>query len=130
MDELLQSFYHDHLGLIVPFLCVDYKNKEWCGLEWRAIKDLIKQRQSKDIMPMRFDDTKIKGLFSIDGYVDLSSRSVEQAVELILQRLGLNNGGQQQAATNQTHSNRLPNVEGKFFGRRSRASTTQRRLGR
>ncbi len=33
MDNLLQSFYHDHSELIVPFLCVDYERKEWCGLE-------------------------------------------------------------------------------------------------
>jgi len=64
MDNLLQSFYHDHSELIVPFLCADYERKEWCGLEWRAIKDLIKQRQDKDIMPMRFDQTQIPGLFS------------------------------------------------------------------
>jgi hypothetical protein len=59
----------------VPFLCADYEKKDWCQLEWRAIRDLIKRRQDDDIMPMRFDDTHIAGLFDIDGYLDLNSQS-------------------------------------------------------
>lgn len=90
MDTLLQSFYHKHAELVVPFLCADYERKQWCGLEWRAIRDLIKQRQSKDIMPMRFDSMEITGFYSIDGYVDLNGLAPQRTAELILERLGLN----------------------------------------
>ncbi len=41
LDVHLQAIYHDHSELIVVFLCKDYETKEWCGLEWRAIRDLI-----------------------------------------------------------------------------------------
>lgn len=116
MDVLLQSLYHDHSELLVPFLCADYERKEWCGLEWRAIRDLIKRRQSKDIMPMRFDNTEIPGIFSIDGYVDLNNLMPQRAAELILQRLQSNQVAISKPAI-KIYSNCLPTVEGEFFGR-------------
>ncbi|MBE7525856.1 MAG: TIR domain-containing protein [Gammaproteobacteria bacterium] len=116
MDVLLQSLYHDHSELIVPFLCADYERKEWCGLEWRAVRDLIKQRQSKDIMPMRFDNSQIAGLFGIDGYVNLNDYTPQSAAELILQRLQSNQVAISKPAI-KIYSNCLPTVEGEFFGR-------------
>jgi hypothetical protein len=67
LDVHLQELYHDHTELLVVLLCRDYARKEWCGLEWRAIRDLIKHRREK-IMFLRFDDAPVSGVFSIDGY--------------------------------------------------------------
>ncbi|HKQ09262.1 MAG TPA: TIR domain-containing protein [Blastocatellia bacterium] len=91
LDLTLQKIYHEDSELIVIFICKEYEQKDWCGLEWRAIRDVIKNRRDKDIMPMRFDDTKIPGLFSIDGYIDLRKRSANETVDLICQRLGEGN---------------------------------------
>jgi tetratricopeptide (TPR) repeat protein len=114
MDTHLQAIYHDHAELIVPFLCADYERKQWCGLEWRAIRDLLKRRQEDDIMPLRFDDTDIPGLFSIDGYIDLRRHTPEQIAGFVLQRVK----PRQQTSTGTTiHSDRLPTVKGGFFGR-------------
>lgn len=87
LDIVLQKVYHDNSDLVVVFLCQEYDKKEWCGLEWRAVRDLIKKRRDEDIMLMRFDDSEISGLYSIDGYIDLSGRSPGEAVELICRRL-------------------------------------------
>jgi len=87
LDLTLQKIYHDDSELIVIFICKEYEQKDWCGLEWRAIRDIIKNRRDKDIMPMRFDDAKIPGLFSIDGYIDLRKRSANETIDLICQRL-------------------------------------------
>jgi hypothetical protein len=38
LDVYLQNLYHEHAALNVVFLCEDYEKKEWCGLEWRAIR--------------------------------------------------------------------------------------------
>src|SRR5262245_42318555 len=46
LDTYLQRLYHDESELIAVFLCADYERKEWCGLEWRAVRDLIKRRQA------------------------------------------------------------------------------------
>ena len=87
LDLTLQKIYHEDSELIVIFICKEYEQKDWCGLEWRAIRDIIKNRRDKDIMPMRFDDAKIPGLFSIDGYIDLRKRPANETVDLICQRL-------------------------------------------
>ena len=113
MDTHLQAIYHDHAELIVPFLCADYERKQWCGLEWRAIRDLLKKRQDNDIMPLRFDDTEIPGLYGIDGYIDLRRHTPEQIAGFILQRVK----PRQQSTVTLVHSDRLPTVKGSFFGR-------------
>jgi len=87
LDDILQKVYHDNSELVVVFLCEEYTKKEWCGLEWRAVKDLIKKRRDADIMIMRFDDCEISGLYSIDGYADLRDRSPKDAADLIYRRL-------------------------------------------
>jgi hypothetical protein len=88
LDVYLQDLYHDETTLNVVFLCEAYNQKEWCGLEWRAIRDLIKRRKS-EIMFLRVDDGDVAGVFSIDGYVDIRERSDEQAAALITERLQL-----------------------------------------
>ncbi len=90
LDTYLQALYHDDSDLICVFLCRDYEKKEWCGLEWRAIRDIIKGRREQDIMPFRFDMTEIPGLFSIDGYVWIGNRAPEDVAETILERLRRN----------------------------------------
>ena len=116
LDTYLQNIYHKESELIVVFLCQEYEKKEWCGLEFRAIRDLIKKRQDEDIMPMRFDDAHISGLFEIDGYIDLRRRTPEQTAKLILQRLGFDFPDIGDSIPT-ILSDRLPTVAGKFFGR-------------
>ncbi len=93
LDTHLQQLYHDESDLIAVFLCADYERKEWCGLEWRAIRDLIKRRQASTVMPLRFDDTEIPGLFTIDGYVTIGERTPDDIANLILERLRIDTNG-------------------------------------
>jgi hypothetical protein len=90
LDTHLMKLYLNESKLIAVFLCENYAKKEWCGLEWRAIRDLIKKR-SEHIMPLRFDDSNIDGLFSTDGYIDINGRTPENVASLILDRLDLSN---------------------------------------
>src|SRR6185295_4602531 len=92
LDTYLQGLYHDDSELIAVFLCAAYRDKEWCGLEWRALRDLIKRRQASSVMPLRFDDTEIPGLFSTDGYLWIGHRSPEDIANRILDRWRLNAG--------------------------------------
>jgi TIR domain len=88
LDTYLLDLYRNQSDLVVIFLCAEYERKEWCRLEWRAIRDLLKQRDAGSIMPFRFDDTEIPGLFSLDGYVRIDQRSPADVAALILERLG------------------------------------------
>jgi TIR domain len=87
LDTLLQDVYSKNSELIVVFLSAEYSSKEWCGLEWRAIREIIKQRRSEQLMLVRFDDSSIDGVFSHDGYIDARRHDEDAVVGFILSRL-------------------------------------------
>jgi TIR domain len=86
MDLYLQNIYRSHAELLVVMLCADYQRKEWCGLEWRVVRDLIKARESGRIMFLRFDAVSIDGLLSIDGYLDIAEMNDEAVAAAVLSR--------------------------------------------
>jgi hypothetical protein len=90
LDPLLQRIYHDNSDLIVVFLSGDYSAKEWCGLEWRAIRDIIKQRSDAQVMLLRLDEAPVPGLFGIDGYIDMAGWTPSQTAKAITKRLSSN----------------------------------------
>ena len=87
MDVLLQDIYRNRSELVVVYLCEKYSEKQWCGIEWRAIRDLIKIKKGNQIMFVRFDDAAIDGVFSIDGYIDARLHAPSKVAEFIVQRL-------------------------------------------
>jgi hypothetical protein len=87
LDTLLQRIYRDQSELIVVFLCAAYAEKEWCGLEWRVVRDIIKSKADDRIMFVRFDDARLDGLLSIDGYVDGNARTSKQVAAYIVERI-------------------------------------------
>ena len=87
LDVLLQDIYKNRSDLIVVFLCEKYAEKQWCGLEWRAIRDLIKSKLDDQLMLVRFDDALIEGVFSLDGYIDARVHEPKRLAEFILQRV-------------------------------------------
>jgi hypothetical protein len=88
-DILLQDIYHKQSDLIVIFLCEEYNKKEWCGLEWRAIRDLIKSKEDERIMFVKFDNAEIDGTFSIDGYIDASFFKEDKVAQFVLDRINV-----------------------------------------
>ena len=90
LDVYLQDIYANQTELLVVFLSAEYASKEWTGLEWRVVRDLIKQKKSSTVMPIRFDETHIPGLFSIDGYVSAAGREPEDIADDIIDRLESN----------------------------------------
>ena len=87
LDTYLIDLYREHTGLIAIFLCSNYTQKEWCGLEWRVVRDVLKSKRDSEIMTFKFDDVFIEGLLSIDGYIDIDNRTPEEVAYLILQRI-------------------------------------------
>lgn len=86
LDTLLQGIYLN-AELVVVFLCEQYAKKEWCGLEWRAIREIIKQKRDDKVMFMRFDDGDVPGTFSIDGNIDLRTLTPTAAAIHIFNRV-------------------------------------------
>lgn len=88
----LPELYHEQSDLIVVVICPDYKQKEWCGLEWDAIFDLLKMRRDEEVMLCRFGRATLRGLHSTAGFVDLDDKTPDLTARRILERLALNEG--------------------------------------
>ena len=88
LDLKLQAIYHDESELLVVFLCAAYERKSWCGLEWRAIRDLIANLKVPALMFFRLDSGKVPGFFDgIDGYIHVEGHTPDGIADLILERL-------------------------------------------
>ena len=70
LDQILESIYRKQSKLIVAFLCEKYEEKEWCGIEYRVIRDLIKKKKHKQIMYVKIDAGSVTGVLDTDGYID------------------------------------------------------------
>jgi hypothetical protein len=89
LDMLLQDIYRNRSKLIVLFVGADYERKDWCGIEFRAIRDIIATREHNRIMFVRTDDGAVEGVFATDGYVDARHFAPEVLAGFIQERVGL-----------------------------------------
>lgn len=87
LDTFLLNIYRNCSKLIVIFLCEDYQKKNWCGLESRAIRDLILNRADDSIMLVRIGSGNVDGFLSIDGYIDGEQHTPAEVTNFILERL-------------------------------------------
>jgi TIR domain len=86
LDTFLQGIYLNRAKLNVVFLSSDYQRKVWCGIEFRAIRDIIARREYQRIMFVRTDDGEVEGVFPTDGYVDARKHDAAAIAEFIKQR--------------------------------------------
>lgn len=89
LDTLLQDIYGNRSKLIVVFLCEKYQEKEWCGIEFRAIREIIKQREHTKVMFIKMDRGQVDGVFSTDGYIDGREHTAAEVAEFIQERVVL-----------------------------------------
>jgi hypothetical protein len=89
LDVFLQAIYRDRSKLIVVFLGTDYQRKEWCGIEFRAIREVLNQRKPERIMFIRMDDALVEGVLPLDGYVDARRFTAKQIAGFIQERAAL-----------------------------------------
>ncbi len=113
LDVLLQNIYLKNSDLVVVFLSTEYEKRSWCGLEWRAVREIIMERRDHSLMVRRFDGTPIDGLSKLDGYIDLNEFSIDDVVNFIIERVKLNDSQQQLlTAPSQRENDRKPNLVG------------------
>ena len=90
LDDLLQKIYRDRSKLIVVFLCEKYQDKKWCGIEFKAIKEIIYNKENSKVMYIRMDGGKVDGVFMTDGYIDGNNHSASEIATFITERVELN----------------------------------------
>lgn len=89
LDILLQDVYRNRSRLIVVFLCEAYQSKDWCGIEFKAIREILKERDDAKIMYVRYDKGHVEGVFSSDGYIDANKHTSIELADLIVERVML-----------------------------------------
>ena len=92
LDVLLQDIYRNRSKLVVVFLCSDYQEKEWCGIEFRAIKEIIMQHDNEKVMFVKMDEGEVAGVFKTDGYVDGRKYVPAEVARFIQERVDLLRG--------------------------------------
>ena len=61
--------------------------KDWCGVEFRVVKEIIFSRQHARVMFIKMDDASVDGVFKADAYVDARKFSPSKIAEFICERL-------------------------------------------
>lgn len=89
LDTFLQSIYRDRSIIVVVFAGGDYQRKDWCGIEFRAVREIINAREHQRIMFVRMDEGEVEGIFKHDGYVDARQHSPSEVASLIEERVAL-----------------------------------------
>ena len=88
LDTLLQGVY-SRAKLDVVFLGADYQKKDWCGVEFRAVREIMFARENARIMLVRTDDGAVEGVFKTDGYVDARKFEPAEIAAFICERLAV-----------------------------------------
>jgi hypothetical protein len=88
LDTLLQSLYK-RARLDVVFLSGDYQRKDWCGIEFRAVREIMFSRENMRVMFVKMDDGEVEGVSKTDGYVDARRFDPARIAEFICERVGL-----------------------------------------
>ena len=115
------------------------RKKEWCGLEWKAIFGLLKERNVErgHAYPVR-SCRAAKDSIVTAGYIDLDDKTPEQAATLILERLAstkakpkdhytAGDAAEWQAPSAPPLPNNLPRLQ-PFFGREEELKTIREAL--
>jgi len=89
LDTFLQAIYRDRSRMVVVFSGGDYQMKNWCGIEFRAVREIINARKHDRIMFVRMDDGEVEGIFGHDGYVDARNYRPAEIAAFIEERVGL-----------------------------------------
>ena len=86
-DVLLQEIYGERSDLVVAFVCREYDEKKWCGVEWRKIRERLSEGGAREIMYVRLDVGDVAGMTTLDGFVDAQKETPETVASLILEKL-------------------------------------------
>jgi hypothetical protein len=86
LDTLLQDIYRNRAKVVVVFLSDDYEHKKWCGIEFRAIREIISDQEDK-VMFVRTGEGTVSGVFKTDGYVDAKRFGPAEIAKFIQERV-------------------------------------------
>jgi hypothetical protein len=85
------SIYSERSKYCVMLLSKNYEKKAWTNLERRSAQARAFRENREYILPIKIDDTNITGLQETVGYIDSKTHSIDQIVDLIINKLSKTN---------------------------------------
>ncbi|MGV3607259.1 MAG: TIR domain-containing protein [Planctomycetaceae bacterium] len=95
LNAYLPNLYLKESELVVVLLSPEYREKSWCGLEWRYIASLIAKKEYEKIMFLKVGasvDLSELGILSGDGYLAIDEMTSANVKSEVVRRLELNRG--------------------------------------
>jgi hypothetical protein len=86
--ELLDEVYRKKARFVIAFISANYVSKPWTKHERRSALARALVELEPYFLPVRLDDNELPGLRPTVGYFDARSKTSDQLVDLILQKLG------------------------------------------
>lgn len=87
--DYLQEVYKNKAQYTVMFISEFYAKKVWTNHERQSMQERAFRESQEYILPARFDNTEIPGLFSTISYIDLNSKTPYEFAKVILKKLDL-----------------------------------------
>jgi hypothetical protein len=115
--EYLADVYSSHARYCVMIISAYYAEKLWTNYERRNAQERAFKEHEEYILPVRLDNTAIPGVRDTIGYIDLRKTSVEDLVDLILQKLGKSRSLEDHSEKNIAQSIPMPKIKKKFTDR-------------
>jgi len=85
--DYLNEIYSNKALYTVMFISKNYSCKLWTNHERQAMQARAFQGNQEYILPARFDDTEILGIFDTIGYISLKEKNPHEFAEIICQKL-------------------------------------------
>lgn len=84
----LSNIYSSCANYCLVFVSKQYVKKKWTKVELRSAQARAFEQEAEYILPIRLDDTVLPGIPPTVGYLDANELSVEEIVNLLLEKLG------------------------------------------
>ncbi len=83
----LKEIYSKRAKYTIMFISKHYKNKLWTTHERKSMQERAFRESEEYILPARFDNTEIPGLYETIGYIDLRTKTPSELTDLVLKKL-------------------------------------------
>lgn len=85
--DYLTEVYSEKSKYCIMLISENYSKKLWTTLERQSAQARAFRENREYILPIRLDDTKIKGINETIGYLDYNTHKVDEIVELVIDKL-------------------------------------------
>nr|NJM01867.1 RES domain-containing protein [Desulfobacula sp.] len=87
LGDYLDEIYRKRSRFIIIFVSKEYKGKKWTDHERRSALSAAIESDIEKVLPIKVDDTELKGLRNSTSYIRASDKTPSQIANLLLQKL-------------------------------------------